>query len=86
METTSGHDMDSTWIQRNCACWVVSLYPRITLSLFTNDFCGEEHHRSFLRPFIGDQTLVNLNHLSHHAIHGSPSGNIMSKSRLSVDV
>ena len=21
METTSGHDVDSTWIQRNCACW-----------------------------------------------------------------
>ena len=23
VETTSGHDVDSTWIQRNCACWVM---------------------------------------------------------------
>ena len=63
-----------------------SLSTHYAVAFYSNDFVERNIIGVFSSPFIGDQTLVNLNHLSHHAIHGSPSGNIMSKSRLSVDV
>ena len=31
VETTSGHDVDSTWIQRNCACWVQTKSLKLTI-------------------------------------------------------